>query len=115
MRFRGAKNSEDWDFGRGKQCYLNDNDAIAANIATTLRTFQTECFYNEDFGVPWFDLLGQKKVEPLLLTIKQVVAECYGVISVNNISAEVADDRSVVVRYSVNTIFSTGLTGVVIV
>jgi hypothetical protein len=111
MKFRGSKLSDDWDFGRGKQCYLTDNDAIAINIATTLRTFETECFYNENFGVPWFNLLGQKQVDALLLTLRQMIGECYGVVRVNELSAEMAEDRSVVVRYSVSTIFSSDLGG----
>jgi hypothetical protein len=115
MRFRGSTTSNDWDFGRGKQCYLTDDEAIAMNIATTLRTFAGECFYNDKFGVPWFDLVGQKQVEPLLLTLRQVIADCYGVVRVNELEVSMAEDREVVIRYSVSTIFTPSLNGTVAV
>lgn len=111
MKFRGAKNTDDWDFGRGKQCYLMDDDAIARNISTTLQTFQTECFYDSEFGLAWFTLLGQKAPDALLLALRQEIGRCYGVIEVKQLTAEMAEDRKIVIRYVVSTIFTTGLSG----
>lgn len=115
MIFRGSKTSDDWTFGRGKQCYLRDNDAISKDIATTLRSFATECFFNTDFGLPWFNLLGQKKIEPLLLSVQAAILECSGVVRITNLEASRNEDRSVLIYYTVDTIYSSNLSGSVVV
>lgn len=115
MIFRGSKTSDDWTFGRGKQCYLRDNFAIAKDIATTLRSFYTECFFDTDFGLPWFNLLGQKSVDPLLLSTQNAILECQGVVRLTQLEAQRTDDRGILINYTVDTIYSSNMSGSVVI
>lgn len=113
MIFRGSTSTGDWDWGRGKQSYLTGVYAIMKNIETRLKTFYSECFFNNDFGVPWFQLLGQKDTTPILYTLRDQVLDCYGVLSVNNVEFSLDADRNILITYSIDTIYTTNLTGTV--
>jgi hypothetical protein len=112
MIFRGSTVTSDWVFGRGKQNYLRDNAAVMKNIETRLRTIYSECFFDPTIGVQWFELLGQKSVEKLILAVKKEIYNCYGVVRVLDVSYE-SDPitRTLTVNYSVDTIFTTGASG----
>jgi hypothetical protein len=110
-RIRGNTLSTDWNFGKGKSDYLRDDAAIAYDIATKLRTFKGECFYDAEVGVPWFTILGQKNQDLVVLEIKSVLLEVDGVMEVTNVEFVLNTDRSFMVRWWVNTINTTGLSG----
>jgi hypothetical protein len=112
MRFRGLTSDGDWTFGRGKQDYVADNDAVLLNVNTRLKQFYSECFFAPGDGVPWFNLLGQKDQMPILTTLRSKILESYGVVSVHDISIAVDVDRKAVVTYVIDTIYSTGVVGV---
>jgi hypothetical protein len=111
MIFRGSTKTDDWVFGRGKQDYLRDNNAIMRNIKTKLLTFYSECFFDTTVGVPWFSVLGQKESTPLLLAVKAAILDCYGVVRVTDVQFDVDVNRKLTVTYYVDTIFSTGASG----
>jgi hypothetical protein len=111
MIFRGLTSTGDWAFGRGKQSYLRDNDAIMKNIETRLKTFYSECFFNTDFGMRWFQLLGQKDPAPLLLALKSELLQCYGVVNVTDVQSNLDSSRNLSVKYFIDTIFTKNLIG----
>jgi hypothetical protein len=111
MIFRGLDGNGDWTFGLGKQSYATGNNAIALNIATRLKTFYSECFFNTDWGLPWFQLLGQKSSAPLLLTVRSQILDCYGVVSVTDLQTSVDSDRNLLISYNISTIYSTSISG----
>lgn len=111
MRFRGDTTTADWTFGRGKQSYLSGNSAIARNAETKLRTFLGECFFDTTVGVAWFTLLGQKDPDLVVLAIKQELHNCYGVVQVTDVQYSVDSTRTVDIRYTMDTIYTTGFTG----
>ena len=115
MRFRGDTTTDDWAFGKGKQSYLSDNLAIARNIATRLRYFYSECFFDTQRGVPWFDLLGQKDQDRVVLAIKREIYDCYGVTNVTEVRYTLDSSRNLTIRYWIDTMYSRGVQGSVTV
>ena len=111
MIFRGEIGSSDWCFGKGKQCYLTGNDAIAKNIETRLKTVYSEWFADQTAGVPWFTILGQKNTGIVLVTLRTAILQSYGVIRITDLSYQVDSARAITVTYSVDTIFSQNLAG----
>jgi hypothetical protein len=111
MIFRALTVDQDWTFGRGKQNFLRDNDAIMKNIETTLRTIYGECHFDPSIGVQWFSVLGQKNSDVLLLSIKQSIYNCYGVVRVLDVQSVMQSDRQLQMTYVVDTIFTTMVTG----
>jgi hypothetical protein len=111
MIFRGATNTNDWVFGQGKQSYLQNNDAIMANIATRLRTYWGECFFNTIYGMRWFQLLGQKEVSVILLAVKSELLQCYGVTQITDLQFSVSPNRDVSIVYFIDTIYTKNFTG----
>lgn len=115
MIFRGQTDEQDWTFGQGKQAYLSGTAAIIKNIQTRLQTYYTECFFNAEIGVDWFNLLGQKSPDLLILAIKKEISNCYGVTLVTDVRYTVDKDRNITIYYTVDTIYSSGATGVAII
>jgi hypothetical protein len=115
MLVRGAAKDEDWTFGQGRQSYLTGNDAIAKNIETKLRVHSTECFYDTDAGLPWFTLLAQKTTDALLLAVQTAILETEGVLRVTSLSAQRLEDRSLVISYTIDTLYSANVSGSVTV
>jgi hypothetical protein len=112
MIFRGSQISDTWVFGRGKQNYLKNNDALMANIKTRLRMIYSECVFDPTMGVQWFALLGQKDSTKLVLAVKREIYNCYGVVKVLDVSFDLEHiTRKLTVSYLVDTIFSSGISG----
>ena len=111
-RFRGTIESEDWNFGEGLSDYLSDDLAIAKDIATKVRTFRGECFFDGAVGVRWFSLLGQKDITAVLLEIREVIYNVDGVTAVTDLLIEpLSETRELVLRYWVDTVNSSGVAG----
>lgn len=76
MRVRALDASHDWTFGRGRQNYLTKSEAIAQNVVTRLLSFRADWFLDLDHGLPWFEMMERKRIEPL---VKQQVLQTEGV------------------------------------
>jgi hypothetical protein len=105
----------DWLFGRGLASYFRNNDAIQADIQTALQMFLGECFWNTDFGVDWWNLIGGKNPEAqagIVLQTRKIILGVDGVTQINSVSvAYETGQRNLSLRYSINTIFSRDVTG----
>jgi hypothetical protein len=111
-RFRGSRFSDDWVFGKGRNDYLSDDAAITKDIATKVRTFRGECFFDGAVGVPWFSILGEKDQLGVLLEIRDVIFRVDGVIRITDFRIEsLSESRTLVLRYWVDTVNSTGVAG----
>jgi len=113
MRFRGITEENDWLFGNGKQSYLVNEGAIEADIKTTLQTFFQECFYDPTVGIPWFNILGQKDQNLLVLTLKNALDQVDGVTKVFDVRYYIDENRNANVSYLVNTIYTIQTAGTV--
>lgn len=117
MTFRAISADNDWKFGQGAGSYFKNQEAIAANVKTSLLFFLNDCFFAMTTGIDWWNLLGAKNPaaeQNILLNTRKVIANCYGVTKIA--SVRVAFDslsRSLQVFYTVDTIFSRNVTGFV--
>jgi hypothetical protein len=113
MIFRNITESGDWTFGASKQNYARDDKALGLSIATKLKTFLSECFFNTAVGLPWFDLINTKNKDIIVLYVKSEIAAISGVLKVNEIEYNISTDRKLSIRYSINTLYGINLIGVV--
>lgn len=87
MIIRALDANGDITFGQGRQNYLTGQAAVALNIQTRLLSFLNNAFWAMGFGIDWFTFLGGGNKAPQIeLAVKAMVAQSYGVLSVNNIS-----------------------------
>lgn len=73
MRFRGIDANGDWVFGKGRNSYLRDNEALMMNIKTRLLSFLGDCFFDTEAGIDWWNLLGEKDMKSILASVQRVV------------------------------------------
>ena len=106
MTIRSIDGSCDWNFGKGRNSYNTDANAIGENIKTRLMSFLGDCFFDTQAGIDWFRLLGQRNGEKeLILTCKNIILQSYGVVKVNAIYwTEV--NRQLTLNFNIDTIFS---------
>lgn len=78
------------------------SEEVAQLLYTRFRFFQGEWFLDQTVGVPWYQsILGQKQSTSVVSQIlRNVVATCPGVASVDSFSLVTQSDRSAVVRFS---------------
>jgi hypothetical protein len=115
--FRAIDSDGDWIWGRGRSSYFRGNDAIQADIRTALQIFMGEVFWNTQFGVDWWNLIGGRNPSAqagIILQCRTVILSVDGVAQINSV-VPVFDSatRRLNITYSVNTIFSQSITGAV--
>jgi len=103
--------SGDWLFGQGLASYATGNNAIALNIQTALNTFLNDAFWYTNFGIDWINLLGNKNTENAILAqTRNIISNCYGVISINSVSANLNNTtRQLTLTYNISTIYSSSV------
>lgn len=107
MIFRNLDENHDWTFGKGKNNYKKENEAIALNIKTRILSWLNDCFFAQDKGIDWVNRLGSKNQKTLLeLDLKKAILNSVDVIGLTNISISL-ENRSFSAEYTVNTKFST--------
>lgn len=115
MIFRALDSSGDWTFGKGRQNYLRDADAVAVNIATRLRSFLNDCFWATEFGVDWWNLLGTRAPAAqanVVLQTRAMIAASFGVVRINSVTPVLdRGTRRLRIDYDVDTVFTRNLTG----
>jgi hypothetical protein len=115
MIFRSLDSNNDWRFGAGKASYATRGEAIRFSIETLLRTFQQECFFDIDRGLPWFDLINLRNKDAVVLFIKSIIFEIYGVTNVNEIEYTLDINRVSTIKYDISTLYDNHLLGTVII
>jgi hypothetical protein len=111
MKFRGSTIASDWVFGKGKQNYLTEDNAILKNAETKLKQFYSECFFAPLDGVPWFNLLGQREQTPILVALRSQILNSYGVTAIRELIVTLTPDRDLQIDYRVDTIYTTNVSG----
>lgn len=107
MRVRALDGTGDWTFGKGLNDYKFGNDAVAQLIATRLRSFLGDCFFDQGAGIDWVSFLGSKDQLGLNLAISAVLYNTENVIKVNQLSINLTSNRALFISYNVTTSFST--------
>ena len=73
MRFRNLDENGDWVFGKGRNSYLQNNQALMMNIKTRLLCFLGDCFFDTEAGIDWWVLLGGKDLKSIIASIQRVI------------------------------------------
>lgn len=106
MIIRNLDEDGDWQFGRGKGCYISQNQAIGLNIKTRIYSWLNDCFFDLEAGIDWINRLGSKNQRELLeLDIRRIIlqsAEVTGILSFDTTLI----GRKFTANYSVETIYS---------
>lgn len=78
------------------------SEEVAQLLYTRFRFFQGEWFLDSTLGVPWYQsILGQKQAASVVTQIlRNVVATCPGVASVDSFSLTVLPNRGASVKFS---------------
>ena len=85
MRFRAIDANGDWVFGKGRNSYLRDTDALMMNIKTRLLEFLNDCFWDMDKGIDWWTLLGGKNLKKILVDVQRTILRSYQVKRIVNL------------------------------
>jgi hypothetical protein len=94
-------------FGNGVQDYLVTQQAIALNIKTRLLSFLNNCVWDMAAGIDWLNYLKTPgKEQQIILAVKSIILQSYGVVSVNQVSVNVTG-RSLYLSYNANSIFTS--------
>jgi hypothetical protein len=105
MIVRAIDSAGDWLFGKGKNDYKKNIEAVAQSIRTRLQSHLGDCFWAVDQGVDWFNLLGSKKRLELELVITSTILNTPEVTSLIEVLFSVDENRVMLIQYSVNTIY----------
>lgn len=107
MIIRALDGQHDFQFGKGLQSYLKDNNAIALNVQTRLLSFLNDCFFDAAAGIDWIQLLSNRATkEEIILNCRGVILQSYGVVRVNSITINSFDNRNLNLTYVIDTIFT---------
>lgn len=112
MIIRALDINHDWTLGKGKENYLSGQLAIAENIQTRILSFVNNCFFDMTAGIDWFTLLGTPNTsQQILLNVRAVILQSYGVVSVNSLTLNSIDStRKATLTYNINTIYTQNYT-----
>jgi hypothetical protein len=107
---RALDGNGDWTFGQGFNNYLSYNYEIAQEIQTQLNMFLGDCFFDLTAGIDWWNLLGAKNEDLILLFVAATIANVKGVTGILNLSTTLDDNRNLSIQYSVTTIYQQNIT-----
>lgn len=107
MKIRNVTAANDWTFGKGLQCYLTTQDAIALDIRTYLLLWTGNCFWALQAGVNWRQYLDKNQEQKLLAGLQSAILDRFGVMGINLLSARLdPQSRLITVQYDVQTIYT---------
>lgn len=105
MRVRGIDSVGDWLFGKGKSDYKYDVNALAQIIETRLKSFLGDCFFAENDGIDWFNLMGSKNIRDLRLAVAAQILNTEGVNSLAELSVNIDGARKLTLQYSLVSVY----------
>lgn len=108
MKVRAIDKNGDWDFGRGRQSYKQDLDAVMQLNVTHIRSWYLNCFFDMLAGIDWKNLLGGKQTGSKIRdSVRNELLKIDGVNSVLNVSTSINEDREIKIHYTESTIYGT--------
>ena len=108
---RALDTQGDWTYGKGRNDYKSDIDAVAQNIQTRLASFLNDCFFSLNSGIDWFNLIGSKNQTALNLAISAMILNTDFVTGILQLSVTLNSARNFRVVYNVQTTYSVSLVG----
>lgn len=103
---RAIDGNNDWLFGKGKNDYKFSLDAVAQNIKTRLQSFLGDCFFAEEEGIDWFNLLGGKNKLALNLAISSTILNTDEVTFIKDFTLSInPNTREATINYDILTVY----------
>jgi hypothetical protein len=109
MIVRSIDSNNDWLFGKGKNDYKRGLNAIQQSIKTRLQEFLGDCFFAQNNGIDWFNLLGSKNQQELGLAISSVILNTEDVTRITEFDLTIDNSRNALIQYEVETIYGRSL------
>lgn len=100
MRFRNLDANGDWVFGKGRNSYLKNDEALMMNIKTRLLEFLNDCFWDMKKGIDWWKLLGGKDLKKILVDVQTTILQSYQVKRIVNMDYTL-QNRSLFITISI--------------
>lgn len=111
MRVRAIDDNNDWTFGRGRNDYRRDQDALGQRLKTRLQSFLGDCFFAQTEGIDWFELAGSKRQTELALAISAVILNTDEVTEIVDFDFSFDENRTFTVTYDVRSIYGGTING----
>jgi hypothetical protein len=105
MRVRGLDGTHDWVFGKGKQSYRNDLNALKEILETRLASWKNGCFFDMPEGVDWTNYFDYGTKRMLDIDILRVVNTTGGVIKVIRYTSTIDKERKISISLDIQTIY----------
>lgn len=87
MIIRATTATGDFTFGNGLQNYFTNEAAIEANIKSKLLSWTGNCYFDLLAGIDWKNRLNTGQQANLVVELKSLVLQCYGVLSIVSFQA----------------------------
>lgn len=108
MRVRAVDEVSDWTFGKGKNNYKVDKQALIQNISTRLYSFLGDCFFDLSAGIDWFTLMGGKDQLSIELNVATTILNTEGITGLKKILVAVdPKTRGVTLQYEADSIYGS--------
>lgn len=108
MIIRALDDNGDWEFGKGKNSYKIQQNAIEQDIQTKIYEWKGDCFFDQNSGIDWINKLDKYQESNLVEEIKTLIVKCFGVVALNDFSYTL-QDRQIKMNYNIETIYSSSV------
>jgi len=106
MIVRALDSLGDWTFGKGKNNYLRDKDALIQSLKTRILSWQGDCFFAKQDFVDWNNLLDIGTKDLLDMEINRVILQTQGVLKINS-NVSIVNERNYSAQIDINTVYGT--------
>jgi len=105
-KVRAIDGAGDWIWGIGPGAYKLRAQALDQQIQCAILSFLGDCFYDVNFGINWWTLLGTSNQAALNLAVKAQILNVPGVTGINQLSAVYnSRSRRLALQYQVQTVY----------
>lgn len=105
MIVRSLDENGDWQFGKGKNDYRVNKEALPQNLASRIRSFLGDCFFALDAGIDWFGLLGSNQRVALKLAVSATILNTKDVLKINSVLINYGENRTITMSYEIDTVY----------
>jgi hypothetical protein len=106
MLIRANDTLNDWKYGRGRNDYLKNEDALKQNLKTRILSWKNDCFFDLQAGVDWNNYLDIGTKFFLDQNVKQVILQTPDVIKINSYES-ILSDRDLTITANIYTIYGS--------
>lgn len=108
MKVRAIDSDGDWVFGKGKNDYKKDIDALKQIITTRIKSWKRDCFFAPNDGVDYKNFLDRNTKTFLDNDIKRVILQTDGVLRINTYESEINENtREIEIESNILSIYGT--------